>query len=59
MRRHLVIAIAIVGTAILIAVVAFAEDDAAIDATLVLAVVLGCLLVALTHRWIRHKIQGS
>jgi len=43
MRRHLLIAIAIVGIAILIAVVAFAEDDAAIDATFVLArLVAGC-----------------
>ena len=29
-----------------------------IDATFVLAVVLGVLLVGLTHRWIRRKIEG-
>jgi hypothetical protein len=39
------------------AVVTFIEDDGPIGATLVLAVVLGGLLVGITHRWIRHKIE--
>jgi hypothetical protein len=39
------------------AVMTFIEDQGLFDATLVLAVVLGCLLVGLTHRWIRRKIE--
>jgi hypothetical protein len=40
------------------AVMTFIEDEGPIDATFVLAVVLGVLLVGLTHRWIRRKIEG-
>jgi len=39
------------------AVMTFIEDEGAIDGTLVLAVVLGGLLVGLTHRWIRRQIE--
>jgi hypothetical protein len=40
------------------AVMTFIEDEGPIDATIVLAVVLGFLLVGITHRWIRRKIEG-
>jgi hypothetical protein len=40
------------------AMMTFIEDEGPIDATFVLAVVLGVLLVGLTHRWIRRKIEG-
>src|SRR5258705_10977355 len=40
------------------AVMTFIEDEGPIDATFVLAVMLGGLLVGLTHRWIRRKIEG-
>ena len=39
-------------------VITFTEDFALVDATILLPVVLGALLIWLAHRWIKGRIEG-